>query len=411
MLRRLVLSLALLPCFAASARAYDLGVQVSGYVFFPNPNDHVSGRTEIITDGVATANGGRAFDLGQFGQGGALCVDYTGQLDWFCATASASIEIDRQLVATTTYIGTATSIRLKAQVHLDYRNATAYSAKIWARATLSIPVVCHGGVLPNGSSLTVSYRLDGEQSLSVSDSAVMVTAPPSFEDCTPGGVCTIKVPTFDCTETATLSFLTFDLFPRIQIDNVMGHQGWSVLGASDYSHTFELLGMDVLDDQGHPVPGARAVVPGDGGALNDVFLTSTEAAEVAANSTTTTTTIDATVTTTSGATTSTTAPSCATADLAAAECLCAQRPVAGCSGVTLAKPVDKGVSALCAKIAKATSASEKKRRKLAKQAVGLAKKALRVVNGKKGNAIPAACRDGLRGFLQATQADVATATH
>jgi hypothetical protein len=73
--------------------------------------------------------------------------------------------------------------------------------------------------------------------------------------------------------------------------------------------------------------------------------------------------------------------------------------------------VDKGVSSLCAKIAKATAASGKKQRKLAKQAVGLAKKTLRAVNGKKGNAIPDACREGLRGFLQTTQTDVETATH
>jgi hypothetical protein len=198
-------------------------------------------------------------------------------------------------------------------------------------------------------------------------------------------------------------FVTIDLHARIQVDNLVGHTGWSVQGVSDYSHTFTLEGMDAVDDQGHPLPDVRLVVPGDGGAINDYFLTGAEAAEVAANSTTTTTTIDATITTTttsSGATTSTTAPSCATADLAAASCQCAQRPAAGCEAVTLPKPVDKGVNGLCAKIAKATAASGKKQRRLAKQAVSLAKKTLRTVNGKKGNAMPDACREGLRGSFR-----------
>src|SRR5262249_34179227 len=153
----------------------------------------------------------------------------------------------------------------------------------------------------------------------------------------------------------------------------------------------------------------RLVVPGDGGAINEYFLTGAEAAEVDAQSTTTTTTIDSTITTTttsSGATTSTTAPSCATADLAAAACRCAQRPAAGCGGVTLPKPVDKGVSGLCTKITKATAASGKKQRRLAKQSVSLAKKALRIVNGKKSKVIPDACRGGLLAFLQATQTEV-----
>jgi len=114
MLRRLALTIALLSGFVAPARAYDINAQVSGYVFFPDPNNHVSGRTEILTNGGGTPGGGRAYDLHEFGQGGALCVDYAGQLDWFCATNSASVDIDRQLVATTTYIGTYTSIRLKA---------------------------------------------------------------------------------------------------------------------------------------------------------------------------------------------------------------------------------------------------------------------------------------------------------
>src|SRR5690348_13534971 len=122
MFGRLVLSLALLSGVVAPAHADDINAQLSGYVFFPDTNNHVTGRTEIITGGTVTPGGGRAYDLNQFGQGGAPCVDDTGQLDWFCATDSASIDFDRQLVATTTFIGTYTTIRLKAQVHLDYRH-------------------------------------------------------------------------------------------------------------------------------------------------------------------------------------------------------------------------------------------------------------------------------------------------
>lgn len=411
MFRRLVLSLALLSGFAAPACAYDIAPEVSGYAFFINADDT---RTELITDGAATPGGGRAFDFHQFGNGGALCTPYTGQVDWLCASASASVDIDRQPVVTTTYVGTSTSIRLKAQVHVDYRNATANAAKIWGRATLTIPLACNGVVASVAGGLEVLYRLDGEYSVSVSDPALTLTAPRPFEDCTAGGVCSIKMPTFHCPDGASVTFIVIDLFPHIQVDNAVGHAGWSLQGVSDYSHTFTLEGMNALDDQGNPLPDVRLVVPGDGGALNDVFLTGAEAAEVAAASTTTTTTIDTTVTTTttSSATTSTTVPpACATADLAAAACRCAERPAAGCEGVTLPKRVDKGVSGLCTKIAKATAANGKKRRRLAKQAVAIAQKTLRTVNGKKSNAIPDACREGLRGFLQATQTEVATATH
>src|SRR5262249_51407705 len=156
-------------------------------------------------------------------------------------------------------------------------------------------------------------------------------------DCTAGTVCSIKVPTFHCPDQGSFTYFTIDLFPVIEVDNTVA-QGWSLLGVSDYSHTFTLEGMDLLDDQGNPLPGVRLVVPGDGGALNEVFLTGAEAAEVDAQSTTTTTTIDGmsttttidgtsttttidgtitTTTTSPGATTSTTAPACATADLAA----------------------------------------------------------------------------------------------
>jgi hypothetical protein len=314
-------------------------------------------------------------------------------------------------VETTTYIGTATAVRLKAQVHLDYRNATAYSAEIWAKASLTIPLACHGAVAPPVNGLNVLYRLDGEYSMSVSDAAVTLKAPRPFEDCTAGGVCTINMPTFHCPDGASVTFITIELGPIIQIDNAVGHLGWSVQGVSDYSHTFTLEGMDPLDDQGHPLPGIRLVVPGDGDTLNDVFLTGAEAAELDANSTTSTTTITATTTTSPFATTSTTAPSCATADLAAADCRCGLRPAVGCEGVTLPKPVDKGVSNLCAKVAKATATSGRKQRRLARQAVAIARKTLHTVNGRKGNAIPEACREGLRSFLQAAQTDVGTATH
>jgi len=247
--------------------------------------------------------------------------------------------------------------------------------------------------------------------VSVSDGALTVKAPRPFEDCTAGGVCTINVPTFHCPDGAFTTTITIELGPIIQIENTVGHTGWSVQAVSDYSHTFTLEGIDALDDQGHPLADVRLVVPGDGGALNDVFLTGAEADELAASSTTSTTAIGATTTTSSGATTSTTAPSCSTGDLAAAGCRCALRPAAGCEGVTLPGPVAKRVNGLCTKIAKATAASGKKQRRLAKQAGAIARKTLGTVNGRKGNAIPDACREGLRSFLQATQTEVVTATH
>ena len=91
MILRLVLSLALLG-FAAPARAYDIFPSVYGVAEFP-PN------TDLINTGTVTPGGGRVFDFGQFGQGGALCSAYTGQADWLCASASASVDIDRQPVA------------------------------------------------------------------------------------------------------------------------------------------------------------------------------------------------------------------------------------------------------------------------------------------------------------------------
>src|SRR5262249_2589672 len=195
MSRRLALSLALLCGFTAPARAYDLDPQASGYAFFINADDT---RTELITSGVVTPGGGRAYDFHQFGNNGALCTTYTGQVDWLCASSSASIDINRQPVVTTTYVGTSTFIQMKAQVHVDYRNANATSAKIWARATLGIPLACNGVVAPGGGGLSVLYRLDGDYSVSVSDPLVTVTAPRPFSDCTAGTVCSIKVPTFHC---------------------------------------------------------------------------------------------------------------------------------------------------------------------------------------------------------------------
>jgi len=399
MFRLVILSLALLSRFVAPARAADMQPQVYGVAEFPVLH------TDLITFGSALPGGGRVFDFGQFGPGGSLCTTYTGQADYLCASASARVEIDRQPVATTTYVGTTTAVRLKAQVHLDYRNASATSAQVWAKASITIPLACNAAVLPPVNGLNVLYRLDGDYSVSVSDDAITVKAPRPFEDCTAGGVCTINMPTFHCPDGASVTYISIELGPIIQIDNTVGHTGYSVQAVSDYSHTFTLEGMDALDDQGHPLPDVRLVVPGDGGALNEVFLTGAEAAEVAASSTTTTTTIDATTTT------STTTPPCATADLAAASCRCALLPEPGCQGVTLRAPMQKGVNGLCAKIGKATATSGKKQRRLAKQAVAIARKTLRTVNGKKGNAIPDACREELRGFLQATQTEVGTATH
>ena len=73
---------------------------------------------------------------------------------------------------------------------------------------------------------------------------------------------------------------------------------------SDYSHTFTLQGIDVLDANGDPMPGVRVVVPDGNGGTNDVFLTIAEAEELESSSTTTTTT--GAITTTTAAGTSTT---------------------------------------------------------------------------------------------------------
>ena len=371
--------------------------------------------TDLITFGSALPNGGRAFDFGEFSHGGTLCPAFTGQQYYLCASASARVEIDRTPVATTTYVGVATGVRLKAKARLDVRNASIGSGQIWGKASISIPLACNGSVQTGGGGLNVRYRLEGEHSVSVSDGAVTVNAPRPFETCDPGGVCLIKVPTFHCPEGAFTTNLTIDLWPIIQIDNPLSHTGWSVQAVSDYSHTFTLQGIDVLDANGDPMPGVRVVVPDGNGGTNDVFLTIAEAEEMESSSTTTTTTGAITTTTAAGtstttgaSTTSTTIPPCATGDLAAASCRCSLRPVVGCDGIALRGAIGKGMNGLCAKVGKAVTAAGKKQRRLARQAGKIAHRTLGVVNGRKGNAVPVTCRDGLRHFMQAMQLDLAT---
>ena len=287
MFRPLALALALLISSALSARAEDISAEVYGVGEFPNPNGPM---TDLITFGSALPNGGRAFDFGEFSHGGTLCPAFTGQQYYLCASASARVEIDRTLLATTTYVGFATGVRLKAKARLDVRNADIGSGQIWGKASISIPLACNGSVESGGGGLNVRYRLEGEHSVSVSDGAVTVNAPRPFQTCDPGGVCLIKVPTFHCPEGAFTTNLTIDLWPRIQIDNPLSHTGWSVQAVSDYSHTFTLQGIDVLDANGDPMPGVRVVVPDGNGGTNDVFLTIAEAEELESSSTTTTTT-------------------------------------------------------------------------------------------------------------------------
>jgi hypothetical protein len=61
MFRRLVLSLALLSCFAAPARAYDIAPEVYGVAQFPNS---AGPKTDLITFGSALPGGGRVFGSG-----------------------------------------------------------------------------------------------------------------------------------------------------------------------------------------------------------------------------------------------------------------------------------------------------------------------------------------------------------
>ena len=265
-----------LALFAANTYAADIYAIVDGVAHIPKPQ---GGITEILTGGTALPNGGRAFDFLEFSHGGALCSTFTGQENYLCASARASVEIDRGIRQTSTFIGVVTDIRLKAQARMDFRNVGAFSAiQLWGRATVHIPVVCRGSVTPPIGGLDVHYRLVGEYDISSSDPAVTVDAPPPFETCT-AGHCVIKYPGFTCPAEGTTATVSIDLFPRIQIANPLAHTGWTVQAVSDYSHTMTLEGMDVLDANGDPMPNVRVVVPGANGAVNDTFLTAAQYTE------------------------------------------------------------------------------------------------------------------------------------
>lgn len=409
---RSALALALLAPLAGLARAADIFPQVYGVAQFSQP---FGPPTDLVTFGTVLPGDGRTFDFGQFSHTGAPCTPYSGQSEYLCASASARVDINRVPLATSTYVGVATSVVLKAQVHLDYRNASATSGQIWAKASLTIPLACNASVLAPSSGVKVWYRLNGDYQVSVSDSRVIVKAPRPFEDC-PNGLCSLYVAWSACPDVGGTTAVNIDLWPKVQIDNsVAGSTSYSVFAVSDYSHTFTLEAIDALDTNGGVLPNVRLVVPGDNGAFNDVFLTSAEAAEVAAATTTTTTTSSTltpattTTVTSPSATTSSTLAACATGDLAAADCRCARRPPPGCEAVTLRTPVTNRVNLLCTKVAMARTASGKKQRRFAKQAVASARKALRLVNGRKENDIPDACREALRTFLSGTAADVRAA--
>lgn len=441
--RSLVSATLLVLLGAVPASAADIYADVHGVAHFQRSG---GGLTEILTHGSALPNGGRAFDLGQFSHGGGLCQAFAGQDDYLCATASARVEIDRELVQTTTYVGLATHVRLKAKWQLEYRNVPAYRvAQLWGRATVVFPVICHGAVVPPVTGIDVHYRLEGDHSISSSDPSLKVEAPRPFETCDPGGNCVIRIAEFRCPAEGATTNVTIDLFPRIRIENPMAHAGWTVLGVSDYSHTLTVAGMDVLDANGDPMPGVRVVVPDGTGGANDTFLTASEHEEVAASTTststvtTTTTTLTTSTTTTttpgggsstttvpvanttttsttvpvagttSTTTTSTTLPPCAgEIGASAAQCHCNLRPVAGCDGVALKGPIARGVNGLCATVGKAAVAGGKKQVRLARRAAALAKRTLAKVNGRKGDALVDACRDGLRTFVGTVQADLAT---
>ncbi len=412
-----------------SVSAADIYADVHGVAQFPKST---GGFTEILTHGSALPNGGRAFAFGPFSHGGALCQAFTGQADYLCASASARVEIDRQPVQTSTYIGVATHVRLKAKVQLEYRNVPAYSvAQIWGRATIHFPIACHGSIAPPVTGLDLHYRLDGDYSISSSDPGVEVEAPRPFETCDPNGLCVTRIANFRCPDEGATTNVTVDLFPRIRIENPLAHSGWTVLGVLDYSHTLTVEGMEVLDANGDPMAGVRAVVPNDAGGANDTFLTGSEYEELASATTTTTTVTSSTTSTTTpgggstttttvvgttsttvpggGSTTTTTLPPCAgQIGASAARCRCDLRPVAGCDGVVLKGPIAKGVTGLCTTVGKAVVASGKKQGRLTRRAGALAKRTLAKVNGRKGDAIADACRDGLRAFVGTVQTDLAT---
>ncbi len=398
-----------LALFATTTYAADIYAEVDGVAHIPKPE---GGIFEILENGSALPNGGRTFDFHEFSHGGALCTTFTGQANYLCATASASVEIDRRLIQTSSYIGMATDVRLRAKARMDYRNVGAFSAiQLWGRATVYIPVVCNGSVAPPVGGLAVRYRLDGEYSVSSSDPAVTVDAPRPFETCT-GGHCVITLPSFDCPPEGSTFNVYIDLFPRIQIANPLAHSGWTVQAVSDYSHTMTLEGMDVLDANGDPMPDVRVVVPGANGAVNETFLTAAEYAEDAANSTTTTTVASTTsttgivtTTTTGGASTTTTtlSPCAGIIGLQAADCRC-DLPPAGCDG--LKRPIAQRLAKACRTIDKAVAATGKAQRRLVQRAAAAARGTLTTVNGRKGNALSDGCREGLRTFLGALRSDL-----
>lgn len=410
-----------LTVFATTTHAADIYAQVDGVVHIPRPG---GGYTEFFDTPTALPNGGQAFDFFDFSHGGALCTPFTGQENYLCATASARVEIDRRLVQTSTYIGVATGVRLKAKARLEYRNATFTPAQLWGRATVYIPVICHGSVAPPLGGLAVRYNLDGEYNISSSDPALDIDAPRPFETCT-GGHCVTMFPSFVCPPDGSTFNVSIDLFPRIRIDNPLAHSGWTVLAVSDFSHTLTLEGMDVLDANGDPMPNVRVVVPGANGAINDTFLTAEEYAEDAASSTTTTTvgsttsttgvltttTIAgaSTTTTTGGAPTTTTLPPCAgTIGLQAADCRC-DLPLTGCDG--LKRPIAQGLAKTCRAVDKAVAATGKAQRRLGQRAAATARSTLANVNGRKGKSLPGACRERLRTFLGALRSDLAPPAH
>jgi hypothetical protein len=412
MFRSLALATFLVLLDTATAPAADIYADVDGVAHFIRA---AGGYDELLTHGSALPNGGRTFDFGEFSHGFAPCEPFTGQSDYLCASASASVEIDRRPVQTSTYIGVATDVRLKAMARLEYRNAPGYSVgQIWGRARVYFPIICHGSVTPPVNGLKLHYRLDGEYAVSSSDPDVTLDAPRPFETCDPGGACVIEVGNFTCPPEGTTTTVGIDLFPRVIFHNLEFHTGWTVLAVSDYSHTLTVEGMDVLDANGNPMAGVRAVVPDASGGVNDTFLTSAEAAEIAESTTTTTTIAGTSTTTTSGGgtttTTSSTLPPCAGMNGAvAADCRCRQRPLPACDGVTVKGPIAKGVTGLCAAVAKAAGTTGRKQGRLVRRGAKLSKGTLTRLNGRKGVALGDACRAGLQALVGAVQNDLAPA--
>lgn len=406
---------------APTVRAADIYSQVYVVAHFPRPT---GGYTEIITHGSPLPNdGGWTYDSFDFTHGGALCTPFTGQENFFCARASARVEIDRTLVQTTTYIGVRTDIRLKAQARLDYRNGSYAPLQLWGQAQVYIPVICSGSISPPVTGLSVTYALGGEYAVTVSDPAVTVDAPKPFGNCT-SGRCVLTLPNFRCPEGDATTTVELSLWPMIQVANPQGHTGWSVQAVSDYSHTFALEGMDVLGGDGQPMPNVRVVVPAADGGVKETFLTAAEHEEAAANSSTTTTTtvvststtgdvttttdLSSTSTTAATTTTTTLAPCAGTVGLSAAACRCALPRAATCDGVTLRRPLTQGLTTLCKTIDKAVGSSGKAQRRLARKAAAAARRTLAIVNGGKGKNVPDGCRSALQTLVSAVRSDLAT---